>query len=152
MPVSNGETPCAWTGLLLCAGFLKLVFLWDFLSHSYIYVLLLSCLVFLHSWIFTSEFHSWGCSVLFSSRDLHCGTSPSPSSLMDSVQNAMYFWTPLSLFPSVLQTEKKAQHESWELSFTGGKMRTIALETGFQVALRNCAKEIAGESVCTWFE
>ena len=40
---------------------------------------------------------------------------------------------------------KDAQHESCELSFTWGKMRTAAWETAPQVALRVCSKE-AGEA------
>ena len=32
--------------------------------------------------------------------------------------------------------KKKAQHESCELSFTGGKIRTVALETASQIVLR----------------
>ena len=34
----------------------------------------------------------------------------------------------------------------WELSFTWGKMRTAAGETEAQIALRDCSKEVAGES------
>ena len=40
---------------------------------------------------------------------------------------------------------KNAQHESCELSFIGSKMRTIAWETAFHIALRNCSKEVAGK-------
>ena len=40
---------------------------------------------------------------------------------------------------------KNVQHESCELSFTWGKMRTAAWETAPQIALRNCPKE-AGEA------
>ena len=38
-----------------------------------------------------------------------------------------------------------------ELSFIWGKMRTIAWETAFQIALRNCSKEVGGRSVYMWF-
>ena len=38
--------------------------------------------------------------------------------------------------------KKKAQHESCELSFIWGKMRTIARETASQIELRNCSKEV----------
>ena len=41
--------------------------------------------------------------------------------------------------------KKKAQHESCELSFIGGKMRTIVWETDFQIALRYCSKEVEGK-------
>ena len=37
---------------------------------------------------------------------------------------------------------KKMQCENCELSFIWGKMRTIAWETAFQIALRNCSKEV----------
>ena len=42
-------------------------------------------------------------------------------------------------------TEKNAQRESCKLSFIWGKMRTIAQETAFQIALRNCSKEVGGQ-------
>ena len=42
-------------------------------------------------------------------------------------------------------TEKNTQHENSELSFIWGKMRTIARETAFQIALRNCSKEVGGK-------
>ena len=38
--------------------------------------------------------------------------------------------------------KKKAQPESCKLSFIWGKMRTAARETAFQIALRNCSKEV----------
>ena len=41
--------------------------------------------------------------------------------------------------------KKNAQRESCELSFIGGKMRTIAQETAFQIALRNCSKDVGGK-------
>ena len=41
--------------------------------------------------------------------------------------------------------KKNAQRESCELSFIWGKMRTIGWETTFQVALRNCSKEVGGK-------
>ena len=37
---------------------------------------------------------------------------------------------------------KMHQRESCELSFIWGKMRTIVWETAFQIALRNCSKEV----------
>ena len=47
----------------------------------------------------------------------------------------------------ILVDLKNAQCESCELSFIWGKMRTIAWETAFQLALRNCFKEVGGRSV-----
>ena len=45
-----------------------------------------------------------------------------------------------------MSTEKKnAQFESCELSFIWGKMRTIAWEAAFQIALRNSSKEAGGK-------
>ena len=41
--------------------------------------------------------------------------------------------------------KKNAQHESCELSFIWGKMRTAAQETAFQIALRNCPKGVGGK-------
>ena len=38
--------------------------------------------------------------------------------------------------------KNNAQHESCELSFICGKMRTTAQETAAQIALRNCSKVI----------
>ena len=43
--------------------------------------------------------------------------------------------------------KRNAQHESCELSFIWGKMRTTARETETQIALRNCSKEVGGRSV-----
>ena len=42
-------------------------------------------------------------------------------------------------------TFKNTQCESCELTFIGGKMRTIAQETAPQIALRNCSKEVEGK-------
>ena len=42
--------------------------------------------------------------------------------------------------------KKIVQYESCELSFIWGKMRTIARETAFQIALRNCSKEVGERS------
>ena len=43
---------------------------------------------------------------------------------------------------SLVSTEKKnVQCENCTLNFIWGKMRTIAQETAFQIALRNCSKE-----------
>ena len=42
-------------------------------------------------------------------------------------------------------TEKNPQHESCELSFIRGKMRTTAQETAFQIDLKNCSKETGGK-------
>ena len=42
-------------------------------------------------------------------------------------------------------TEKNIHHESRELSFIWGKMRTAAKETAPQIALRNCSKEARGK-------
>ena len=41
--------------------------------------------------------------------------------------------------------KKNAQHESCELSFIGGKMKTIARETAIQIALRNYFSEVWGK-------
>ena len=41
--------------------------------------------------------------------------------------------------------KKKVQHESCALSFIWGKMRTAAQETAFQIAPRNCSKEVGGK-------
>ena len=41
---------------------------------------------------------------------------------------------------------KNAQHENCELHFIWGKMKTLAQETAFQIALRNCSKEVGGRS------
>ena len=48
---------------------------------------------------------------------------------------------------AVLTGKKNAQRESCELSFIGGKMKTIAREMASQRALRNCSKEVVGRSV-----
>ena len=45
----------------------------------------------------------------------------------------------------LLLAEKNAQHENCELSFIWGKMRTIAREMAFQIALRNRSKELGGK-------
>ena len=45
----------------------------------------------------------------------------------------------------VNEKKKKAQHESCELSFIWGKMRTIVWETEFQIALRYYSKEVEGK-------
>ena len=41
--------------------------------------------------------------------------------------------------------KKSARRESCKLSFIWGKMRTVARETAFQIALRNCSKEVGGK-------
>ena len=49
-----------------------------------------------------------------------------------------------------LNKEKKdthTQHESCELSFNWGKMRTSVWEAAPQRAQRNCSKEVGGSSV-----
>ena len=46
---------------------------------------------------------------------------------------------------TVLTEKKKNAHESCELSFIWGKMRAITRETLFQLALRNCSKEVGGK-------
>ena len=48
--------------------------------------------------------------------------------------------------------KKKAQHESCELSFIWGKMRTIAQETASQMALRNCSKGGGGSVIYDFSE
>ena len=40
----------------------------------------------------------------------------------------------------------KGQVLSYELSFTGGKMRTAAQDTAFQILLRNYSEEVRGEA------
>ena len=52
------------------------------------------------------------------------------------------FW----LYHHLLMCWKNIQCESFELSFTGGKMRTVAWETSFQMVLRNCS-EVAREKL-----
>ena len=46
---------------------------------------------------------------------------------------------------NMMSTLKNAQRESCELSFIWGKMRTAARETAFQMALRNCSREVGGK-------
>ena len=43
------------------------------------------------------------------------------------------------------QPKKNAQHERCELSFIGGKMKTIAREIAIQIALRNYFSEVWGK-------
>lgn len=45
------------------------------------------------------------------------------------------------------QLKKNAQCESCELSFVWGKMRTVAQETAFHRALRNCSRDVGKRSV-----
>ena len=40
----------------------------------------------------------------------------------------------------------KMQVMSYELSFTGGKMRIAAQDTAFQIVLRNCSEEAREEA------
>ena len=47
-----------------------------------------------------------------------------------------------------MSTKKNAQNESCELSFIGRKMRTIARETAFQIALRYWLQRGRGEGQC----
>ena len=42
--------------------------------------------------------------------------------------------------------KKNAQLESCESNFMWGKMRTIAQQTAYQRALRNCSKEVGGNA------
>ena len=42
--------------------------------------------------------------------------------------------------------KKDVQLEICELSFIGGKMRTVAREAASQIALRDCSKAAVGES------
>ena len=46
-----------------------------------------------------------------------------------------------------MSTEKNTQCESCELSFVWGKMRTVAQETAFHIALRNCSRDVGNRSV-----
>ena len=46
----------------------------------------------------------------------------------------------------LVDLKKKAQHESYELSFIWGKMGTADREIASQIALRNCSKK-AGRKV-----
>ena len=41
--------------------------------------------------------------------------------------------------------KKNAQGESCELNYIWGKMRTIARKIAFQIALRNCSKDVVGK-------
>ena len=61
--------------------------------------------------------------------------------------------TPKTLYRQINKylKEKKKHNMRAELSFIWGKMRTIAWETAFQIALRNCSKEVGGRSVYLWF-
>ena len=45
----------------------------------------------------------------------------------------------------IVSTKKDAKLESCELSFIGGKMRTVAWETASQIALRECSKAAIGK-------
>ena len=55
-------------------------------------------------------------------------------------------WTSKSAFLSPhCQLFKNVLHESSELNFIWGKMRTTAWETAPQIALRNCSKEAIGK-------
>ena len=55
--------------------------------------------------------------------------------------------------PSLTEKKKNAHHESCELSFIWGKMRTRAWEETFQRALRNCSKEVAeSQYICDFSE
>ena len=50
------------------------------------------------------------------------------------------------LLVSLLSSEKKRKmHKSCESGLTWGKMRSIAPKTAFQIALRNCSKEVWGK-------
>ena len=50
------------------------------------------------------------------------------------------------LLVSLLSSEKKRKmHKSCESGLTWGKMRSIAPKTAFQIALRNCSKEVGGK-------
>ena len=44
-----------------------------------------------------------------------------------------------------MSTKKDAPHESWELSFSWGHMRTAAQEAAPQIAQRECSREALGE-------
>ena len=46
------------------------------------------------------------------------------------------------IYTYIQSTETNAQHESCELSFTWGKIKTIAWKAAFQIALRNCSKDM----------
>ena len=50
-------------------------------------------------------------------------------------------------FYIIISDLKNAKCESFKLSFIGGEMRTTVWETTFQIALRNCSKEVGGRSV-----
>ena len=41
--------------------------------------------------------------------------------------------------------KRRKMHKSCESRLIWGKMRTIAWETAFQIALRNCSKEVGGK-------
>ena len=52
-----------------------------------------------------------------------------------------------------IDLKKEAHHESCELSFIGGKMRTATWETAHQRALTNCSKEMGWEvNICDFGE
>ena len=53
----------------------------------------------------------------------------------------------------ILSMEEHAQHESCELSFIWGKMRTVAWETASQIALRTALKRKWGSQfICNFGE
>ena len=47
---------------------------------------------------------------------------------------------------TIKKKKKDVQLEICELSFIGGKMRTVAREAASQIALRDCSKAAVGES------
>ena len=68
---------------------------------------------------------------------------PSPKQI-NAEKNTCNSWT--DWFQ--VSTKISVQGKSYELSFIGGKMRTMAWETGSQIALRDCAK---GQYVRFWW-
>ena len=51
----------------------------------------------------------------------------------------------MKLMDRLVPTKKDVQGKSYELSFIGDKMRTMAWETARQIALGDCSKEAVGE-------
>ena len=53
--------------------------------------------------------------------------------------------TPFNLKSASMSTRKHAQYECCEITFTWHKMWTVAWDIAFQIALRNCSKEVVWE-------
>ena len=102
------------------------------------------------SWACTRPAGIWGwrmvkpvtppCNLTISQTENHAQADLKPSSPL-----------PHLAFKMCWLEKKKAHHESCELSFIWGRTRTTAQETAFQIALRDCFKEVGRGSVYMWF-